>query len=115
MINLILLLIAIVLSILFYPIGLVYAILTRGLKSLSKDSWDSTISIDKLGNVWCKHLFNDLLIHANGYRFGNPTDTISRVLGINKRDNTLYPLGRAVAFILNAIDKSHVEKAANKL
>ncbi len=109
--NLILLLVAITLSVLIFPLALIYAILTRGFNTLGKDSWETAIAIDQLGNVWCKHLFNDLLIYPSGHRFGNPNETVSHVLGKNKATNTLYTIGKVLAWILNLIDRNHVEKA----
>lgn len=109
--NLALLLIAILLSILIFPIALMYAIVTRGLNTLGRDSWNNAIAIDQLGNVWCKHLFNDLMCHSDGHRFGDPNETVSHVLGKNKALNKLYPIGKALAWLLNKIDENHVEKA----
>lgn len=109
--NLILLLIAISLSILIFPFALFYAIITRGFNSLGKDSWGTAIAIDQLGNVWCKHLFNDLFVRPNGHRFGNPNETVSHVLGVNKANGTLYYIGHILSNILNLIERNHVEKA----
>ena len=70
------------------------------------------IGINQFGNVTCAHLFNDTLIKKGGYQFGNPDDTISRVLGKNKSTYTLTKAGRMLADLLNFIDKNHVENAA---
>ena len=69
------------------------------------------ISIDQKGNVIMSVLFNDILRKSGGHRFGDPDETISMVLGINKRDNTLTWLGSFIAKILNKIEKDHVEKS----
>lgn len=76
--------------------------------ALTKDAW---------GNVLIKHTANLLLIKKNSkYKFGQPFDTISYVLGINKKENTLTKIGSLVAWILNIIDENHVENAIeNKL
>lgn len=102
---------AIILSLVFFPIALVYAIFTRGFNVLGKDSWYKAIAIDQLGNVWCKHLFNDIMIHPDGHRFGDPNETVSHVLGKNKEKNTLYFTGKGLAWMLNKIEKNHVENA----
>ncbi len=111
MINLLLLFIAIILSAIIFPIALVYSILTRGFNTLGKDSWNTAIAIDQLGNVWCKHILNDFCIKPNGYRFGDPNQTVSHVLGVNKSLGTLYNFGKFVAWVLNKIERNHVEKA----
>lgn len=110
--NLILLLLAILLCTAIFPIALLYAILTRGFNTLGKDSWMAAIAIDQLGNVWCKHLFNDLMIHPDGHRFGNANETVSHVLGKNKKHNKLYITGKILSWILNLIEKNHVENAS---
>ena len=92
-------------------IGFIYALFKKG---LSDYFWICALSIDQTGNAICMHLFNDLLIKANGHRFGNPDETVSYVLGMNKKTDTLYLLGRMLADVLGWIDKNHVEKAAAK-
>ena len=64
-------------------------------------------SIDQHGNVAGGPLFNLIL----GKGFGNEDETISSVLGRNKKDGTLMPMGKAVAWGLNRLDKNHVEKS----
>jgi len=65
------------------------------------------VSLDQLGNVVCDKLFNLTM----GSGFGNEDETISSVLGRNKAQGSLKLMGKAVAFILNKIDKNHVEKS----
>ena len=62
-------------------------------------------------NVITKIPFNRLLIKEDGYKFGNRKDTISRVLGINERDNKLTELGGYLCRFLNFLDKDHCKKA----
>ena len=69
------------------------------------------ISYDQLGNVLGGPLFNKTLRKEGGARFGNPDETISFVLGKNKKINKLTRLGRWIADRLNEIDPGHVEKA----
>ena len=47
-----------------------------------------------------------------GHRFGNSNETVSHVLGKLKAEGKLLPLGKALGWILNKIDKLHIEKAA---
>lgn len=70
-------------------------------------------AVDQFGNVIGQYLFNDTLIKINGYKFGNPDETISAVLGMNKKNKTLSKLGTYICNILNYIDPNHVEKAAD--
>lgn len=110
----ILLIIAILLAVLLLPIGWLYSFFTLRSKPGKLNYYAKTIalSIDQLGNVVLSNLFNDTLITANGYKFGDEDETISKVLGVNKHLGELTKLGRALAWVLNLIDKDHVEKAS---
>lgn len=110
----ILLVIAIILAILLFPIGWLYTVFTFRTKPERINSYAKVIalSIDQLGNVVLSSLFNDILIKDNGYPFGDEDETISRVLGVNKRLGTLTKLGKWLADVLNWIDPEHVEKAS---
>ena len=64
--------------------------------------------IDQLGNVVCGQLFNLTLIYLSSiHKFGNEDETISGVIGKNKRKNTLTVIGRLLDALLDAIDKNH--------
>ncbi len=112
--GVILLLIAVLLSILLFPIGWIYTFITFRAKPGRLNLYAKTIalSIDQLGNVVLSNLFNDLLIQSNGYKFGNEDETISKVLGVNKYHKTLKPWGVWLSNVLNRIDPGHVEKAS---
>jgi len=70
------------------------------------------ISNDQHGNVVGQYVFNLVLIKSNAiHKFGNPDETISSVLGKNKKDNTLTRLGSFIANILDRLEPNHVEKA----
>lgn len=69
------------------------------------------IAIDQLGNVVCKDLFDVTLIKKEGYRFGNPDETISGVLGKNQKLKTLSGIGKILNGILSLIEKDHSIKA----
>nr|DAX62434.1 MAG TPA: hypothetical protein [Caudoviricetes sp.] len=71
----------------------------------------STINIDKFGNSEFRTLFNLTLITKEGYKFGNPNETISSTLGKNERNNTLSFIGKSLVWLLNLIDKDHCKKA----
>lgn len=85
------------------------------------------ISVDQLGNVVASSLLNVTLITYDGYKFGNPDETISGVLGKNEivrevvnfgtldvldypiyeTKNTLTWLGLGVNWILSKIESNH--------
>ena len=115
--------VAAILSVVLLPIGFIWGIgeafFKRGLKSawkrLSNYFYDMALSIDQLGNVACKELFNDaLILHSSENKFGNPDETISSVLGKNKRDGSLTKAGRILSNILDKLDKNHVTKSIDQ-
>jgi len=82
-----------------------YSIIERYHKGLA-------VSIDQLGNVIIAPLFNRILIASKSVnKFGNPDETISSVLGKNKRAETLIYLGVRLDAWLNGIDKNHSIKS----
>jgi hypothetical protein len=107
----ILLIIALLLAIVLLPVGFAFQIITTLFKSVNRYLFTIAKSIDQLGNVVCADLFNTTLIKKNGYKFGHEDVTISHVLGMNKKINTLTFTGKLLANFLNLIDKQHVEKA----
>lgn len=110
--GLILLLIAFILSAILLPIGFLYQCVSTLLKSLNKYLFKIAKSIDQLGNVVCVGLFDSILIKKSSInKFGNEDETISSVLGRNKKAGTLTVIGKALSWLLNTIEKDHVEKA----
>ena len=103
-------------SIVLYPLGLVYSLITFrfSFKQLGSYWFVMAVSVDQLGNVVMSTLFNDLLIRKYGHKFGDEDQTVSMVLGVNKKMGTLTKLGKLIADILNKIDPNHVEKAIEK-
>jgi len=69
------------------------------------------VSVDQLGNVVCKDLLDLTLIKKQGYRFGNPDETISGVLGKNQNLKTLTITGRVLNYVLSLIEKDHSIKS----
>jgi hypothetical protein len=80
-------------------------------KAVDKYLFRIAKSIDQLGNVVCEHLLNVTMIKKNGYKFGFEDVTISHVLGMNEKTNTLSGAGKLLAWLLNTIDKDHNQKA----
>jgi 8-oxo-dGTP diphosphatase len=107
----ILLILALFLSAVLLPLGFAFQIITAIFKGIDKYLFRIAKSIDQLGNVVCEHLFNVTLIKKNGYKFGNEDVTISHVLGMNEKTNTLSFAGKLLAWLLNTIDKDHNQKA----
>ena len=107
----ILLIIALCLSVVLLPIGFAFQIVTALFKAIDKYLFRIAKSIDQLGNVVCEHLLNVTMIKKNGYKFGFEDVTISHVLGMNEKTNTLSGAGKILAWLLNTIDKDHNQKA----
>jgi hypothetical protein len=94
------------------PVFFIYAIIRlHNIKKISDYFHNVALSIDQLGNTMGGPIMNDVLIMDGGHKFGNPDETISKVIGLN------YPLtlswwGYALALLLNKIDPNHVQDAA---
>lgn len=112
----ILLLLAIFLSIIFYPVGWLYSLITfrASIKKLGNYFFVMSVSVDQLGNVVMSTMFNDIMINKYGHKFGDEDQTVSMVLGVNKAMGTLSKFGKFIANALNKIDPNHVEKAIEK-
>jgi len=102
------LLVAIIISIILFPIGFIFSMFYSGRR---KYLYNIALGIDQLGNVVCARLFNFFLIDIDGHKFGNEDETISGVIGKNKRKNTLTGLGIILDSILELLDKNHSIKA----
>jgi hypothetical protein len=98
------LLVAILISIILFPIGFITSMFYPNRK---QHLYNIARGIDQLGNVICSQLFNLTLIKKTGYKFGNEDETISSVIGKNKRTNTLTVTGYLLDALLDAIDKNH--------
>lgn len=112
--NVVLFMIAVVLIFLLTPIGLITTLaLPRydQLYAISKRLSKMALSIDQTGNVIMADLFNIILINKKGYKFGDEDETISSVLGKNKINNNLKPLGKALDWVLDKIDPNHSIKS----
>lgn len=83
----------------------------NGFSNISQYLRTVAVSIDQLGNVVCKDLFDITLIKKSGYKFGNPDETISGVLGKNQKLNTLSGVGKVLNGILSIIEKDHSIKS----
>lgn len=109
MIGLFLLIISTVLKVVLSPILYLYGV-ARSLLKCGFNQWnfDLAIAKDQYGNCLGKWLFNDILItNKSNHHFGNIDETISSVIGKNKKDGTLSLVGRAIDGILELLDPNH--------
>ena len=111
MIGVILFIIATILFWILSPLFIIYALFKAS--NLSVYFRNVALSIDQLGNTMGAPMMNNLLMKKNCTyaKFGNPDQTISYVLGINYKLNSLNKLGLLIVKILDKIDNQHVEKA----
>ena len=108
---------SLVLSVILLPIGFVFGFIKsiyqnkffkEGLPNLNQKFKRLSTAIDIFGNVVCAELFNSTLISKNSnHMFGNYGETISEVIGWNKKFNTLSKCGIHLDNILNFFDKNH--------
>ncbi len=113
--GVLLFIIAVVLSVITVPLGILYGAIKCLLnldfrtlfRKVNKYFRLLAISIDQMGNVAMQDLFNDILIKVNGYQFGDVDETISSVLGKNQRLNELTYLGSLLVRFLDFIDPNH--------
>jgi len=117
MIELLVLIIATTLLYLLLPIIICFMILkyifTGNKKMLAVWFYRTAREIDLFANVVGAEFWNAVFIIDGGYKFGNPKETISSVLGKNQRDKTLTLLGDALRWVLDRIDKDHCLNSIN--
>lgn len=106
----------IIACILFIPLSIINFIVVLyhfgfNKKTINSFLNESAKDIDIFGNRNFRTLWNKTLIKSYGYKFGEKDKTISYVLGINQKYNTLSFTGKVLVFILNIIDKNHCKKA----
>jgi len=93
--------------ILFLPLSIVNYFCVKNKKGYFKQT---ALNLDKFGNREFRAFLN-FSMQKNGYKFGNPNETISSALGKNERDNTLTKCGRILVKFLDIIDKNHCKKS----
>lgn len=93
--------------ILFLPLSIINFCLVRDRGYFRS----SALNLDKYANRELRTLWNATLRKSNGYKFGLIDETISGVLGKNKRANTLSRTGKVLAYILDRLDKDHCIKS----
>ena len=109
MVKLLLFYIAIILSVVIFPLGVLVRMFYR---NVGEYLWRILISIDQLGNVVCDKLF-DLTLVKRHY-FGDEDETISSAIGRAKLNNDLTFTGKLLDSFLNLLDKNHSIKSIEK-
>lgn len=117
MIELIILTVAIFLLYLLLPIVAAFMVLkyifTGNKRMISVWFYRTARAIDIFANVNGADFFSAIFIVDGGYKFGNPKETISSVLGKNQRDKTLSIAGNILRWALDRIDKNHCLNSIN--
>jgi hypothetical protein len=93
--------------ILFLPLSIVNYFCVKNKKGYFKQT---ALNLDKFGNREFRAFLN-FSMQKNGYKFGNPNETISSALGKNERDKTLLRFGQIMVWILDKLDKDHCKKS----
>ncbi len=118
MIELLVLTIAITLLYLLLPVIIIFMILkyvfTGNKKMLAVWFYRTSREIDIFANVIGAEFWNSVFIIDGGYKFGNPKETISSVLGKNQRKKTLTLMGDFIRWILDRIEEDHCLNSINE-
>ncbi|MBC7864434.1 MAG: hypothetical protein IAF38_15780 [Bacteroidia bacterium] len=118
LLGILLLVVAVILLIITGPLGVIFGLLnglvSRGLHGIGDFCYKVTVAIDHLGNVIMQELFNLLWIKRNGYKFGDPKETISSVLGKNLETETLKPFGILMARMLEHFERGHLQNSIDR-
>jgi hypothetical protein len=108
MIGLLLSIVSSVLTWVFQPIAFVFGcIVALCKKEFGYYNQQLAIAKDRYGNVLCQYIFNAFLRKEKGYKFGNGKETISSVVGKNKKANTLTMIGKMLDAVLDKFEKNH--------
>jgi len=111
-VSIIVLFIAVVLTVLISPFGILYGIIRsiyrRKLTYFTKILLKIAVALDQLGNVTSGGLL-DKIFTKKGHNFGLEDDTVSEVLAKNQHNLTRF--GRLISNLLEYIDPGHLENA----
>lgn len=86
----------------------------NGLRKIGTIFTASAYCIDVLACVVLQVPLNYLFLKNSNYKFGSEYDSISYVLGINERDNTLSKIGKLLVKFLNFLDKDHCKNTVKR-
>jgi len=117
MVGLLVLIVASVLLYLLLPIVSIFMIIkylfTGDKRMITVWFWRTARAIDVFANVNGAEFFDAIFIRDGGYKFGNPKETISSVIGKNQVNNTLSIAGKILRWMLDKIDKDHCINSIN--
>ena len=112
-----LLLSALYISKYLFPVAILFALVMdfrkrspkNGFKAANDRHYDLAMAFDQFANVLCSPLFNRLLIRRKEAQhfFGNITETISYVLGMNQKLGTLTWVGHRLVLVLDCFEANH--------
>ena len=105
-----------VLKIVLSPFLYLYGVIVA-LRRNELDAWSKQLALakDQYGNGLGKYVFNHTLITDDSiHLFGNIDETISSVIGKNKKAGTLTRSGKFVDKILEIIDENHSIKSIDQ-
>ena len=97
-----------------YPFTIAYTffkLLFTDFKGLNNWFFDMAVSVDQFGNVSSKAILQDTMTKKDSYKFGKPDETISSVIGKNKKQKNLSFFGKCLDFMLNLFESNHSIKA----
>jgi hypothetical protein len=112
-VGFILFLVSSILKIVLSPILYSYGVIVS-IKRKELDSWHKQLALskDQYGNALGKYIFNRFLITKDSnHKFGNIDETISSVIGKNKKENTLTRTGICLDRLLDFFDSNHSIKS----
>ena len=115
--GLIHLIIAILLSIIFLPIGFIYSVGKKLFDVINSYTYSIAYNINRLANIVCQDLFNDTLIkkkYIKRFLFGADGKSISYCIGKNLLYGSLSKTGIILNKLLNWIEKEHTIKEVQK-
>jgi hypothetical protein len=96
-------------SIVYYLVTLKWK---TGVKVLNKFFYKCALSVDQTGNVLCSVPFQFIFTKGlDVHPFGDEDDTVSYVIAMNQKKDTLTWMGRLLAAILDLLDRNHLQKA----
>lgn len=104
----ILLLIALILATILIPISFIFGCISAlGKGELTSYFFKCALAIDRSGGAIGSYLLNLIMIKPHGYQFGNGKETMSSVIGKNKKNITLIWFGKMINLLLDKIEKDH--------
>ena len=110
-----LLLVAILLLYILFPVIIIFMIIkfffTGDKRMLLVWFYRTAKEIDVFANITCGEFFTSIFLIDGGYKFGGKNETLSSVIGKNQRKNTLSIAGMILRKLLDYIDKDHCKKS----